>query len=337
LTAVIVTQASVGGSLKATVEYLVGTLGGAVYAGAIAALLPHAEEIALLTVLALAVTPLSLLAVVNPHFRVGPLTAVIVVLGTTITHADPVQSALYRVIEVSLGGGIGLAVSFLVLPARAHNLAIDAAAGMLEVLATALPEVFAGLHGARDAMQVLQLQDSVGAAFARFYAISTDVKGEQIAWFNAEPDLQPLVRILLRLRHDLIMIGRTAQVPLPDVLAVRLAAPIDCALDATTEYLQAARAFLVTRNNPPPCEAVSAALAACAAQLVMARREDRIQTLSDDVVQRVFALGFTLEQMRRNYTDLAACLDDLAIFSAHVHAEKESIHLAGRRGRRSVR
>jgi len=181
LTAVVVTQVSVGGSLKATVEYLVGTLGGAVYAGAIAALVPHSDEVALLAVLALAVAPLSLLAAVNPNFRVGPFTAVIVVLGTAITHTDPVQSALYRVIEVSLGGAIGLAVSFLVLPARAHNLAIDAAAGMLEALARALPKVFAGLRQERNAMQVLQLQDSVGAAFARFYAISTDVKGEQMA------------------------------------------------------------------------------------------------------------------------------------------------------------
>jgi hypothetical protein len=312
LTAVVVTQVSVSGSLKATVEYLVGTLGGAVYAGAIAALVPHSDEVALLAVLALAVAPLSLLAVVNPHFRVGPLTAVIVVLGTTVSHTDPVQSAFYRVIEVSLGGAIGLAVSFLVLPARAHNLAIDAAAGMLEVLARALPEVFAGLRRERDATQILQLQDSVGAAFARFYAISTDVKGEQIAWFGVEPDLQPLVQTLLRLRHDLVMIGRTAQVPLPDVLAVRLAAPIDRAVDATVDYLQAARAFLITRNEPPSCRAVNAALDACSAELAVARREGLIRTLPDDVVQRVFAFGFTLEQMRKNYTDLAACLDDLA-------------------------
>src|SRR5580658_4111901 len=35
LTAVIVTQMSVGRSMKATLDYLVGTLGGAVYGGAI--------------------------------------------------------------------------------------------------------------------------------------------------------------------------------------------------------------------------------------------------------------------------------------------------------------
>src|SRR5215467_5980063 len=102
LTAVVVTQMSVGGSLQA--------------------------------VLALAIAPLALLAAVNPHFRAGPFTAVIVVLGTTITHTDPVGSALYRVLEVTLGGVIGVVVSLLVLPARAYGLAVEAAAGMLDLL-----------------------------------------------------------------------------------------------------------------------------------------------------------------------------------------------------------
>ena len=48
LTAVILTQMSVGRSLKATMDYLVATVGGAAYAGAVGALVPHDSEIALL-------------------------------------------------------------------------------------------------------------------------------------------------------------------------------------------------------------------------------------------------------------------------------------------------
>jgi hypothetical protein len=48
LTALIVTQLSVGRSLKVTFDYLLGTLGGAIYAGAIGVLIPHSSEIALL-------------------------------------------------------------------------------------------------------------------------------------------------------------------------------------------------------------------------------------------------------------------------------------------------
>src|SRR5271167_2138354 len=41
LTAVIVTQMNVGRALKATFDYLAGTLGGAIYGGAIGGLVPH--------------------------------------------------------------------------------------------------------------------------------------------------------------------------------------------------------------------------------------------------------------------------------------------------------
>jgi hypothetical protein len=43
-----VTETGVGRSLKATIEFLIDTLGGAVYAGVIAVLIPPANEISLL-------------------------------------------------------------------------------------------------------------------------------------------------------------------------------------------------------------------------------------------------------------------------------------------------
>jgi len=45
LTAVILTQMSVGRSMKATIDYLLGTVGGAVYTGAVSVLIPHNDEI----------------------------------------------------------------------------------------------------------------------------------------------------------------------------------------------------------------------------------------------------------------------------------------------------
>ena len=76
----------------------------------------HLSEIALLAVLALAVAPLALIAAINPRFSVAPITAIIVLLVPTITHASPIASALDRVLEVVLGGVTGLVVSFLLLP-----------------------------------------------------------------------------------------------------------------------------------------------------------------------------------------------------------------------------
>jgi uncharacterized membrane protein YccC len=104
LSAVIVTQMSVGRSLKAAFDYLAGTLGGAIYGGAIGVLIPHSSEIALLAVLALVVAPLALIAAINPRFSVAPVTAIIVLLIPIMTHASPIASALDCVMEVALGG-----------------------------------------------------------------------------------------------------------------------------------------------------------------------------------------------------------------------------------------
>src|ERR1700704_6837554 len=98
LTAVILTQMSVGRSLKATMDYFAATVGGAVYAGAVGALIPHGNEVALLAALAVAVAPAALLAATNPRFSATPFTAVMVFLAPFITHTGPIASAIERVI-----------------------------------------------------------------------------------------------------------------------------------------------------------------------------------------------------------------------------------------------
>src|SRR5262249_3870236 len=106
LTAVIVTQMSVGRTLKASVDYMLGTLGGSIWGGAVALLFPHTTELALLGVLIIAVAPLALFAAVRPGMNVVPVSAIIVLLvpflGST-ANATPVDSAINRILEVALG------------------------------------------------------------------------------------------------------------------------------------------------------------------------------------------------------------------------------------------
>src|ERR1700744_2422374 len=92
LTSIIVTQMSVGRSLKATRDYLVGTLGGAVYGGAVAVLIPHSGEGSLLIVLVLAVAPLAFVAAINPSLSAATVTAVIVLLLPALNHGNPLDS-----------------------------------------------------------------------------------------------------------------------------------------------------------------------------------------------------------------------------------------------------
>ncbi len=150
LTAIIVTQMSVGRSLKATRDYLVGTIGGAIYGGAVAILVPHTGEGALLAVLVLAVAPLAFIAALNPSLNVATVTAIIVLLLPITNHTTPLESAVDRVLEVAVGAITGLLVSFLVLPSRAHSQIRVSAAHVIDLIAAALSELLAGLTRGRD-------------------------------------------------------------------------------------------------------------------------------------------------------------------------------------------
>src|SRR5437868_8413259 len=132
LTSLIVTQMSVGRSLKATRDYMLGTIGGAIYGGAIAVFIPHSDEAALLALLVLAVAPLALIAAINPSLNAATVTAVIVLLVPAMNHADPLASTIDRVSEVAVGAIVGLLVSFLVLPSRAIGQARVSASRLLE-------------------------------------------------------------------------------------------------------------------------------------------------------------------------------------------------------------
>src|SRR3979490_1906746 len=116
LTSLIVTQMSVGRSLTATRDYMFGTIGGAIYGGAIAVLIPHSGEGSLLALLVLAVTPLAFIAAINPSLNSATVTAVIVLLLPIMHQSNPLDSVIDRVMEVSVGAVTGLVVSFLVLP-----------------------------------------------------------------------------------------------------------------------------------------------------------------------------------------------------------------------------
>src|SRR5260370_24964250 len=100
LTSLIVAQMSVGQSLKAPGDYMFGTVGGAIYGGALAVLIPHSGEGALLALLVLAVAPLAFIAAINPSLNAATVTAVIVLLIPTFRHANPLDSPIHRVLQV---------------------------------------------------------------------------------------------------------------------------------------------------------------------------------------------------------------------------------------------
>jgi uncharacterized membrane protein YccC len=304
LTSLIVTQLSVGRSLKVSRDYLFGTIGGALYGGAIAVLMPHSGEIELLALLALAVGPLAFLAAVNPSLNTAVVTAVIVLLLPEMRHAPVLSSAVDRVIEVGVGAVTGLLVSFLVWPSRAQEQIRANAARVFELIAAALAELLAGLSRGRDVEALHRIQDGVGAALVELNATGAEAQRERAAHLSSGPDTGPLLRTILRLRHDVVMIGRATVVPLPSDLQARLAAAIADVSGAICAYLRACAAALRNGENPPALSSVETAIAAYAAGVAAVRSEGMTRGLPGEATERFYALGFSLEQMRQNLIDL---------------------------------
>jgi hypothetical protein len=79
LTAVMLTQMSVGKSVKATIDYSLGTLGDAIYARLIASFVPCLNDAAPAADLAIAIAPVALLAAISPRFAAAPSSALLAV------------------------------------------------------------------------------------------------------------------------------------------------------------------------------------------------------------------------------------------------------------------
>src|SRR5258708_32876406 len=110
----------------------------------------HDKQFAVFAALAIALAPAVLLAALYPRFSAAPFTAVMVFFAPTITHTGPIAAAFERVVEVAVGGVVGLFVSLVGLPARAPDFLFEGAAQMLALLGKVLPEPSAGFPWSLD-------------------------------------------------------------------------------------------------------------------------------------------------------------------------------------------
>jgi uncharacterized membrane protein YccC len=312
LTAVAVIQMSIGGSLRAAAEYIIGTTVGALYATAVAALVPHSTDLSFAFALALAIGPLAYAAAISPSMRVAPVTAVLVLMISAKLVETPIGLAYERLLEVAIGLLVALTVSFLVLPAPAHTLGLESAARALELMARALPAVIAGFAGRLCPLQNLRLQDGVGEAVRGFAEVAAEAKGERIANLAPDPDPAALTRTLRRLRHDLVMLGRAAAEPLPANVAPRLEPLLSEVGASARDYLRASADALTARREGPTGAWVNDALAAYMAEVASMRQSGQLSALPAAERERLFALGFALQQLQQNLAVLANCIEDWA-------------------------
>jgi hypothetical protein len=195
-------------------------------------------------------------------------------------------------------------VSFLVLPSRAVRQIRASAAKLLELIAEAFTELLAGLTRGRDNDALHRIQDGIGTAIVGMNAIGAEAERERSARLSSGPDTGPLLRTILRLRHDVVMIGRATVVPLPAEVQVRLAAPLAEVGAAIARFLKSAAEALREGAGAPPIHPVHLALQHYAEAVAAVRQDGLIRGHASDIAERFFALGFSLEQMHQNLCDL---------------------------------
>ena len=305
LTAVIVLQATVGGSRKASLDRFFGTIGGAIWGVAVSVAVPHATVLMTGLALTIALIPLAVVVALLPRYRIAPVTAAIVLLGTP-GESGVIVNAAERVLEIGLGSIVALAVALAVSPSRAHRLLFAAARDALQLMSDLFALLLDGIESDCDHNAVLGFHDRIRVAIERANTIADEVLRERASRLADAPDPEPLVRNLRRLSHDLVTISRVLATALPEPLRPRLARPAKALSAAVGTALGGIGDALVNATPPPALDDVAAAIADYQAPMRAMRAEGVTRSLADDDVERVFGLAFALEQMCRNLDELAS-------------------------------
>jgi uncharacterized membrane protein YccC len=312
LTALIVMQSSVGGSLKATVDRFIGSLGGAVWGVGVSLAIPHTDTLSLGVALAVGVAPLAVVAAIWPAYRVAPVTAIILLLGPAGHPTGALNSAVQRMLEVGLGSVVALAVALLVLPERAHGHLAKAAALALDLMAKLAVLLADALIGPYDAPAVQALHDRIRGAIGQAEAAAAEALRERRSYLAAGPDPEPLCRTLRRLRNGLSMIGHAVSDPLPEPARSLLDSPAKDALLASADLMAKAGSALAARTAAPAPAELNQAVAAFEAAVTDLRRSGLTRDLADDALGRVFGLAFAMEELHQNLGDLIDRVAEMA-------------------------
>jgi uncharacterized membrane protein YccC len=216
-----------------------------------------------------------------------------------------VRYAVDRVLEIGLGCLVGFAVSLLVLPARAHGLLAEAAAGVILALRDLFDLLLQDMTRSPDGTALAAAHLRLNQALSRVEGLVDEVKRERANRLTDAPDAEPFARNLRRLRHDLTAIGRTVTELLPQPARHYLADATGDLRRVISDYLAGSAAAVSGRLTPPSLEAVDKALLAFGDSMGRLRQSGTLRELAIEEVERVLSLAFALQQLHGNLGDLA--------------------------------
>jgi uncharacterized membrane protein YccC len=292
VTALVVIQASVGGTVTAGMDRLVGTVVGAI-GGALVGLL-HGVGVAPSLQLLIALVPLAMVAAIRPGYRIAPITATIVILAGGDFHPFWLGAA-YRVVEISLGTVVGVLVSLLVFPMHAHRSIRKQCARALGPLADLL-EAFLTERDQVRQNRVNLLNANVRAAIAAAEKSAQEARREPGAR-HLESGVE--LRALRRIHSDVIFVGRATLDWPPEAKWSALDTAIDALEHTMRQALDGLSQAMLHQGSTGAVRDIDAAITQLVAVL-----DDPPMPLS----QSLNILPFTLQTLRRDITDFAEIL-----------------------------
>ena len=297
ISALIVVQGTLGGTLAAAQERAIGTFVGAVVGGLAAFLHPHSLATTSLT-LVIVVAALAFAAAGRPSLKLAPVTAAILLVATA-NQPDQLVVAVERVVEVMLGCVVGVAATFLVFPNRLDRDLAREARGIAKDLANLLRGAPGRRRDPEVAHILLGAQDAIRRKLAALEKTVADAKRLPGARAAAEARAA-LARALWRVRNDAVAVERALSAA-PDAARQIVGPAADALILTAADLLDA----LSAARDPKPAREELLARRAALDEAVAHIREDGA-TEDIDVAAAVPTIGlvFALRNMTGNLGDL---------------------------------
>ena len=316
-TTLIVMQASIGGTVGASVDRMYGTLLGAVVGGGAAALRSltplGASPVGLGAVLVVAAGLTAYVAMLRPNMKVAPVTAAIMLLSSA-GKLGPLHAAAYRVLEIGIGSVIGVAATLLIFPARSRKVVAERTQSVLASLAELLGHYADWLERAQvETPEALHpLHDRIRAEIGAVETAVDDTERERAARLGYHHLSPATPRTLWRVRSEAIAIGRALRTPWPTELRARLSAPGADMLRAGAAFLEACRTALAQNATVERGE-LAARHEAAQGAVADLRRERLTDAFTLETVGAMFSFAFALDSLYAHLGDLADRIDEAAL------------------------
>jgi uncharacterized membrane protein YccC len=307
MTAILVVQASVGGSLGLAIDRLLATVLGAAIGGVLVAVFGEAR----LPLLTVSVLTLTFLATLRGSLRLAPVTAAVVILGDP-HFGSPLASALNRVIEIGIGALIAMLTSLLLFPSRAGAALAEHVGRTLPLFAGHLVDTIdAALGKERAEDDILRLNAKVRAALTAGESLVAEARRERAGRIADHADPAAVMRTMRRLWYTLAMAARAARSPLPAEAAITLASSLREVSDAAGDAIGKLGTAYTGETPRPDMARVQSALQSFDAAMADLRRSGALRPMGTDDAARIFAFAFALGQLSQNLKDLGDRYGDL--------------------------